>query len=593
MIDKRLQKLRQLMEAQQLHYYVVPTYDAHLSEYVDDYYKTRTYMSGFTGSAGTLIVGREMAGLWTDGRYYTQARNQLAGSGITLFCDGNPGVITVEKFLELEIKTGENIGFDGRMMPADEGSRYQSIAEKAGGCLQADLDLVGEIWEDRPELISKPAYELAGQYNGQSASDKLGNVRVQMQSEGADVHLLSSLDDIAWLFNIRGNDVANNPVVCAHALIETEQVQLFIDEEKLKPELIRQFKSINIAIKPYGGIYPAVRNLSPSQTLLLDLRQINYALLQCIPEGVIQKACSNPTRMLKAIKNPVEINNLRQSHLLDGLAFTRFMYWLKQNIGRESMTEYSAQEQLEAFRKANPVYLEPSFGTICAYKANAAMMHYSANAQDCAEILPEGLLLIDSGGQYFEGTTDITRTLAMGPVSEEQRKHCTAVVKGMFNLSEARFLYGCNGQSLDILARGPVWEMNLDYRCGTGHGVGYFLNVHEGPNGFRWKLSPQTAVLEAGMVTTDEPGIYIEGSHGIRIENELLCVKGEENEYGQYMFFETLTLAPIDLDILWPADLSPIDRQRINHYHQLVYETLAPHLNSEEAQWLKTATQAI
>ena len=596
MIKERLAQLRQLMEKNQIQYYIIPTNDYHLSEYVGDYFRARKYMSGFTGSAGVLVVTPSDAGLWTDGRYYIQAERQLEGSTITLFRQGTEGVPTIEEWLEKNIQSGENIGFDGRVIPAASGILYEKIAGKQGGHVVYQQDLVDEIWTDRPQLSGEPAFALDVCYTGRSTADKLAAVREAMREKGADLHVLTSLDDIAWLLNIRGNDVECNPVILSYVAVTLNAVYFFADEKKLNEEIKALFEENHVTVLPYNDIYTWLENISRTQTVMYNLGKINYAIYKSIDSSVQTVSCENPTLLMKAIKNDVEINNLIKAHIKDGVAVTKFMYWLKNNVGKIPMTEISASDYLENCRRAQDGFIELSFDTISAYKANAAMMHYSANAQSNAVLEPEGLLLVDSGGQYYEGTTDITRTFGLGPVSDEIKKHYTAVLRGMLNLANARFLHGCIGLNLDILARGPMWDMGIDYRCGTGHGVGYLLNVHEAPNGFRWKKVPERddgCVLEAGMVTTDEPGIYEEGSHGIRIENELVCREGEKNEYGQFMYFETITYAPIDLDVIDTTYMTDVDLKRLNDYHQMVYEKISPYLDTEEREWLKVYTRPL
>lgn len=596
MIPERLEKLRQLMAEHDIHYYIVPTNDYHLSEYVGDHFSARKYMSGFTGSAGVLLVGRDMAGLWADGRYYIQAERQLAGSTITLFRQGSDGVPQMEDYLKSVLKDGENIGFDGRVIPARMGADFESFVTGHHGKIIYDKDLVGQIWEDRPALSGEAAFALDVKYAGETVQSKLARVRKAMDEAGAAIHVLTMLDDIAWLLNIRGNDVACNPVVLSYAVLTQTDMYLFVDEGKLNADIRKSFEENHVTVLPYNDIYAWLTRIPEKTTVMYNMSKINYAIYKNIPDSAVIIDRENPTVLMKAVKNDVEIENLIKAHIKDGVAVTKFMYWLKTNIGKIPMTEISASDYLEACRRAQDGFIELSFTTICAYKANAAMMHYAANEESNAQLAPEGLLLVDSGGQYFEGTTDITRTFGLGPVSDEIKKHYTAVLRGMLNLANARFLYGCSGINLDILARGPMWDMGIDYRCGTGHGVGYLLGVHEAPNGFRWKRVPErddSNLLEAGMVTTDEPGIYEEGSHGIRIENELVCRKGEQNEYGQFMYFDTITFAPIDLDVIDTKYMSPVDIERLNSYHKMVYDTIAPYLTDAEREWLAVYTRAI
>jgi Xaa-Pro aminopeptidase len=596
MVKERIQHLRALMAENQMDAYIIPTSDFHESEYVGDYFKARKYMSGFTGSAGTLIVTLTQAGLWTDGRYFLQAARQLADTGITLYKMGEEGVPSIEEFLQENLPQDGILGFDGRVLNASLGLKLKEKLVVKNVTIKYDKDLVDSIWTDRPSLPGEPAFLLEEIYSGKSTADKLQEVRKEIKKLGASVHIITTLDDIAWLFNIRGNDIAYNPVILSYAVITEENAYLFLDQTKLSQEIKNKLAENTISLKAYQDIYSFVTSLSPQVSVLLDSKKVNYAIYKNLNSEIPIIDAANPTVLFKAMKNPVEIENLRKSHIKDGVAFTKFMYWLKTNIGKIEITEISASDYLEERRKEQEGFIELSFDTICAYKANAAMMHYSAGTDSNALLKPEGLLLVDSGGQYYEGTTDITRTMALGEINPELKKHFTAVLRSMLNLADAKFLHGCIGLNLDILARGPIWDMDLDYKCGTGHGVGYLLNVHEAPNGFRWKKVPERddgCVLEEGMVTTDEPGIYIEGSHGIRTENELVCRKGEKNEYGQFMYFEHITFAPIDLDAVDVTLMSLAEIKRLNDYHEKVYEKVSPYLTQEEKDWLKVYTRAV
>lgn len=620
MIKNRLGKLREGMKAAGIDCYLIPTSDEHGSEYVSGFFMVRKYFSGFTGSAGSLVVTEKEAVLFTDGRYFIQAKEELEGTGIRLMKMGEPGVPALKQYLEQCVPDGGCLGFDGRVVSADAADGYEKILEKKKGRLVWNVDLAEDIWTDRPPLVHHPVFLLDECYSGESAVSKIARVREKMMEEGADVHIITSLDDIAWLLNIRGNDVENCPVVLAFCVVAEEKVLLFAEEghsgtvkeagsrikdkgAEMPPESVaawtdemrRYLKRIGVELLFYEDFYHYVSGIHEKKVLLCRAR-INCRLDRALSKDVTVIDRPNPTSLMKAVKNQTEIENLRKAHLKDGAAVTRFMYWLKKNVGKLPMTEESAAEHLEALRRENEHFIEPSFETICAYGANGAIIHYSAKPGACAEIKPEGLLMVDSGGHYLEGTTDITRTFALGPLTDEMKKHFTLVLRAMLNLKNTRFLYGCRGINLDMRAREILWEQGLDYKHGTGHGVGYLLNVHEGPNSFRWKLMPDyqdNAVLEEGMVTTDEPGIYIEGSYGIRIENELLCRKGEANTYGQFMYFEDLTCVPIDLDAVDAALLSGEDKKRLNGYHKEVYERLAPCFSGEELAWLKKVTREI
>nr|WP_288523697.1 aminopeptidase P family protein [uncultured Romboutsia sp.] len=596
MIKQRIENIRDLMKEKNIYAYIVPSSDYHQSEYVGDYFKSREFMSGFTGSSGTLIISMDEAGLWTDGRYFIQAENELKDSGIKLFKMGEEGVPTIEEYLLEKLPKNSTLGFDGRVMSVKEG---QSLANKLafkGINIEYKYDLVNDIWEDRCSLPTEKAFLLGTEYSGESFSDKLSRIRAVMKEKKATTHILASLDDIAWLFNIRGRDVKSNPVVLSYAVITIDSVYLFIDKNKIGKDIRAELSKENVQIKGYEEVYEFIKNIDENEVVLIDTSKVNYAIYNNIPSNVQKIEERNPSILFKSIKNEIELKNIRNSHIKDGVAFTKFMYWLKNNIGKIEITEISATQKLEEFRREQDKFIEPSFSTIAAYKDHAAMMHYSATEESNYKLEPRDLFLVDSGGQYFDGTTDITRTIALGPIPENVRKDFTNVVRGMIRLSKAKFLYGCRGYNLDILARGPLWEEGIDYKCGTGHGIGFVLNVHEGPNGFRWKVREDiddTCILEEGMVTTNEPGVYVENSHGIRIENEIVVRKAEKNEYGQFMDFEVITFAPIDLDAIDESLILKDEKVYLNNYHKQVYDKISPYLNEEEKQWLKTYTREI
>lgn len=596
MIKQRIENIRDLMKEKNIYAYIVPSSDYHQSEYVGDYFKSREFMSGFTGSAGTLIISMDEAGLWTDGRYFIQAEQELKDSGIKLFKMGEEGVPTIEEYLLEKLPKNSTLGFDGRVMSVKEG---QSLANKLafkGINIEYKYDLVNDIWEDRCSLPTEKAFLLGIEYSGESFSDKLSRIRAVMKEKKATTHILASLDDIAWLFNIRGRDVKSNPVVLSYAVISIDSVYLFIDKNKIGEDIRAELSKENVQIKGYEEVYEFIKNIDENEVVLIDTSKVNYAIYNNIPSNVQKIEERNPSILFKSIKNEIELKNIRNSHIKDGVAFTKFMYWLKNNIGKIEITEISATQKLEEFRREQDKFIEPSFSTIAAYKDHAAMMHYSATEESNYKLEPRDLFLVDSGGQYFDGTTDITRTIALGPIPENVRKDFTNVVRGMIRLSKAKFLYGCRGYNLDILARGPLWEEGVDYKCGTGHGIGFVLNVHEGPNGFRWKVREDiddSCILEEGMVTTNEPGVYVENSHGIRIENEIVVRKAEKNEYGQFMDFEVITFAPIDLDAIDESLILKDEKVYLNNYHKQVYDKISPYLNEEEKQWLKTYTREI
>lgn len=596
MITERLKALRALMSERGIDIYLVPTSDFHESEYVGEHFKARKFITGFTGSAGTAVITMTEAGLWTDGRYFIQAASQLEGTGVTLFRMGEEGVLTIQEYIKQQLPNKGCLGFDGRVINADFGKKLEKIVKEKDGNLYVEEDLIDKIWSDRPTLSKEPAFLLDVKYAGKSTKDKLASLREKMAEKNADYHIMTSLDDIAWLYNIRGNDANHFPIVLSFAVVSMDESWLFIHDEVLNEEIKNCLSENKVEIRTYDSIYDFVNGIANDKSVWMDNFKVNYRIYNNLKEEVKKINAPSPVVLMKSIKNKIELDNIREAHRKDGIAFTKFMYWLKKNVGKVSMSEISASDYLEERRREQPGFIDLSFDTICAYEANAAMMHYSATPDSDAKLEPKGFLLVDSGGHYYEGSTDITRTMALGPITEQQKTHFTHVLRSNLNLAAAKFLYGCCGQNLDILSRGPLWELGLDYKCGTGHGVGYLLNIHESPNGFRWKIVPErndSAVLEEGMVTTDEPGIYLEGEYGIRTENELICRKAEKNEYGQFMEFEAVTYAPIDLDAVDPELMSKRERKLLNDYHKLVFEKLAPDMNSEELEWLKEYTRAI
>ena len=596
MIPERLTALREEMKRRSIDIYVVPTADFHESEYVGEHFKARKFITGFTGSAGTAVITLKEAGLWTDGRYFVQAEKQLEGSTVTLYRMAEEGVPAVEEFVKDKLPQGGCIGFDGRTVNGAWGEKFVAIAEEKKGSLFVGEDLINLIWTDRPELSKAPLFILEEKYSGKSTAEKIKDVRAKMAEEGADVHILTSLCDIAWLLNIRGGDIQSVPVVLSYLVLTRDQCIWFLQEEVVDDTIRAYLKENHIETGPYDDIYTYVPTIPESAVVLMNKSSVNYRICSELNKNIQVINKPNPTELMKAVKNPVEVDNTRLAHVKDGVAVTKFMYWLKTNIGKIPMTEISASDYLEARRREQENFIDLSFTTISAYGANAAMMHYSATPESNTELKPEGFLLVDSGGHYYEGTTDITRTFVLGTISDEMKQHFTAVCRSNMKLANAKFLYGACGLNLDILARGPLWDMGIDYKCGTGHGVGYILNVHEGPNGFRWKIVPErhdSGVLEEGMITTDEPGVYLEGKYGIRTENELVCRKAEKNEYGQFMEFENITYAPIDLDGIDPEQMSPREKQMLNDYHKKVYEVLSPYMTEEENEWLKKYTRAI
>ena len=594
-IQGRIEALRKEMEKAGVDYYMVPTADFHNSEYVDRYFKMREYLSGFTGSNGTLVVSKEEAGLWTDGRYFIQAEKELSGTGIRLFRMLDEGVPTIQEYLKQNMKEGQTLGFDGRVVDTAFGRRLEKALAEKKVRLAFDRDLGDAVWTDRPALPCHPVTVLDEAICGKTAGEKLADVRQKMEEAGADAFLLSKLDDLMWLLNIRGADVECNPVALSYAYLTKDDCFLFLQEAEVTQELKDHAAKYGVTLLPYGQVVPFLKGRKEKETVLFDVANTGYALSRTLQEKGETVEGKNPTELMKAIKNEVELSHMEEVYRKDSAAVCKFIYWLKKNVGKRKITEVTAAQYLDGLRSQIDGYLDLSFPTISGYQENAAMMHYEAEPETCKELRPEGMLLVDSGGQYVGGTTDVTRTIVLGPVSDETKEHFTAVAVGMLALTNARFLYGCTGRNLDILARQPMWNRNIDYKCGTGHGVGYILNVHEGPQGIRWRFTEgqSEAVIEAGMDVTNEPGIYIEGSHGIRTENVMVARNGVRNGDGQFMYFDTLTWVPIDLDAIDPAYMEPREIAWLNDYHAKVYEKIAPLLDEEERAWLKEATRPV
>lgn len=593
-VNERITALRERMKEKKIDAYLVPTDDFHASEYVGEYFKCRKYITGFTGSAGTAVIMQDMAGLWTDGRYFIQAAAQLEGTGVDLFKMGEPGVPTIHQFLEEKLGEGMCLGFDGRTISAKEASELSEALGKKGASLSVDYDLVGEVWEDRPALSCEPVMELDVKWAGESRADKCAKIRKAMEEKGADAFVLTSLDDIAWLLNIRGGDVHCCPVVLSYLVMTQKEIKLFANEKAFPAEVLDTLAKDGVTLLPYDSIYEYVKTFAKDMKVLLCKQKANSRLVSNIPAEVEILDEENLTLLPKAIKNPVEVENERIAHIRDGVALTKFIYWLKKNVGKIPMTELSAEEKLYSFRAQQENFIDNSFDPIISYGVHAAINHYSATPETDIPIEPRSFLLADTGGNYYEGTTDTTRTIVMGSVTDEQKKFFTAVLRGMLNLGNAKFRYGCTGVNLDYLARGPLWELGQDFNHGTGHGVGYLLNVHEGPNSFRWKVVPgNNAVLEEGMITSDEPGYYVEDGYGIRHENMIVCKKAEKTQFGQFMCFEFLTMVPFDLDAVVPEQMTAHERELLNNYHAQVYEKISPYLDEDEKAWLKEATRAI
>ena len=594
-VKERLQALREQMRKRKIAAYIVPTEDFHGSEYVGDYFKTREYLSGFTGSAGTLLVMQERAFLWTDGRYFLQAETQLSGSGIELMKSGEPEVLSLAAFLGKELKRGDVIGFDGRTVTGAFVKELQEKTAEKQVTFYGKKDLAGLVWENRPPMSAEPVWELLVSYAGLSREEKLAKVREKMEEERADALLVTALDETAWLLNLRGDDVKHTPVFLAYMFITKRRAILCAQMQAFSEEIKGELKKAGITILPYESIEEVVASLPAGQRLMADENKVSYRLLHAVSKGVEKVNKPSPVALLKAVKTSREIDHIRSAHVKDGVAVTRFVHWLKTHVGKEEITEIGAAKKLEEFRCEEEGYLGPSFDPIVAYGPHGAIVHYSATPETDAALQPKGLGLADTGGHYSEGTTDITRTIVLGGLTEEEKRAYTLALKGHLRLGAVKFTEGVCGQNLDVLARQPLWEEGMDYNHGTGHGVGYLLSVHEGPQNFRWRIGDGTSCvpLEEGMVISNEPGLYVAGKFGIRHENLELVRKGEKTDYGQFMYLEPLTMVPFDKEAIDVNLLTEREIGLLNDYHTKVYETLAPHFTGEELMWLGEATAAV
>lgn len=591
MTINRLEALRNLMKERGLDAYIEPTSDPHQSEYVADHYKGRAYLTGFTGSAGIAVVTMDEAILWTDGRYFIQAENQIRDTGFVLYKMNTPGYPTYKQWLLEKLNKGATIGLNGKIVSQGFVESVLDDLDKIEPMIYDGEDLVGIIWENRPELSKNKLMCLDVKYAGESASDKLTQIREEMKDLGADYFLLGSLDDIAWLYNIRGGDVKCNPVVMSYALISHDTAILYLDMDKLNDEAAVLLGEQGIKCRQYDLVAEDLSSINKDRSIVLDKERINRWLFSSIPEDctIIEKP--NLTTLPKGVKNKTEIENQRLAYIKDGVALTKFFHWLHDNLGKIEITEMDASDQLLQFREGMEDFIEPSFETIAAYGPNAAMMHYSATEDNNAVLGKSGLFLLDSGGQYLNGTTDITRTIALGDLTPEEKRDFTLVLKGHINLISARFLQGSSGHALDVLARHPLWMEGEDYKSGTGHGVGYLLNVHEGPH--RIASMPNSVALEPGMVVTIEPGIYKEGKHGIRTENVVVVKEDIKTDSGQFYSFDMLSWCYIDTSCVDKELLTPNEMEWLNNYNNNVYEKLSPHLDEDVKAWLRVKTREI
>lgn len=594
--NEKIAKLRLLMKERKISAYIVSSPDYHQSEYVAEYFKARHFMSAFTGYVGTLAVTADESALWTDGRYFTQAELQLNNSEVKLQKMGEPGVPTVAEYLSERLGEGGTLAFDGRTIALKQGKEFEKmVTAPKKGSIEYNLDLVDAVWDTRPALPSEPVFIHELKYCGESCASKLARLREKMRQLGASVHIITTLDDIAWLFNIRGSDVEFVPFTLCYAIVSHNDAQLFIDERKLDAQVKSHLAENGVHLKNYNDIYAAVKTFTKNDTVLIDPDRINYSMYANLAHEAEIIEAQNPTMMFKAIKNTVQIEHIKNAHILEGVVFTKFIYWIKKNIGAVPLTEISAAQKLTDLRSEQKGYHSLGFSPISGYAEHGAIIHYRATEETNKDLAPQGFYLIDSGGQYYGGTTDTTRTLALGPLTAEQKKHYTAVLKAHLSLSALKFLHGCKGSQVDMAARAPMWALGLDYKHGTGHGIGQFLGGHEGPARIIWR-APEPAnetVLEPGMLFSNEPGFYLVGQYGIRLENTILVTKAEQNEFGQFLYMQPLTFTPFEVDAIEASYLTANEKHHLNEYHQDVYKVIAPHLAQEERQWLEACTKPL
>ena len=591
-VPEKLSALRALMKERKMAAYIIPSDDFHGSEYVGEYFKARAFLSGFTGSAGTLLVMPESAFLWTDGRYFLQAASQLENSGIELMKSGEPGVPTLSEFLADTLAENSVVGFDGRVVSSAFADQLASSLKKKNVAFSAGEDLVDAVWEGRPALSAEKVWALSEKYAG-SRIEKMERVRKSISENGSDLLVVTAPEEIAWLLGLRGNDVECTPVFLSYMLISKDKALLFANAEIFSDEIKTSLASDGIELLPYFSVYDFLKKESCGKRVWADAGRTNYSLMTCMAGAERIEKKASPIELMKAVKSAAEQEGMKKAHLLDGVAVTKFIYWLKKNVGKERITELSASEKLLSFRKAQESFVEPSFETIMAYGAHGAIVHYAPTEESDCKILPKGLCLVDSGAQYAFGTTDITRTIVVGELTDEEKRAFSLVMKGHLRLGQAKFRYGCGGGAVDYLAREPLWADGLDYNHGTGHGVGFVLSVHEGPQRIHWNAPNKTVKFEPGMITSNEPGFYAEGKFGIRHENLVLCVEKEKNEYGRFLAFENLTLVPFDLDGLDLNLLDEMEKKLLNDYHRKVREAISPFLDAEEREWLEESTRAI
>lgn len=591
-VYSRLSELRKAMLLEDADWYFMTSDDFHASEYIADYFKIREHYSGFTGENAFLIVSKDNAYLWVDGRFFIQAENEIKDTGITLMKMGEPGVPTITEFIKDNVAKDEAFLFDGRMVSTSMGKRVEAILLENGAKLVYKTDIADRLWTDRPSLPTSKVTILSDEVVGESISKKVARIREEITKAKASVHFIGSIDDIAWITNMRGADIECNPVFLAYMLLTADNAVIFMQKEEASENVVSYLKANGFVVEDYDKVLDYLLKFDYRGTVLLDTASVNYSCYKTISEKATVIDQMNPSKRMKCIKNETEIKRLKEAYLEDSVCVTKFIYWLKNTVAKEKVTEISAADYIDNLRRQVPGFLDLSFPTISGYGPNGAIVHYGVTEESNAEVKPEGMLLVDSGGQYEKGTTDVTRTVACGPVTDSMRLHYTKVAIGMLSLAQAKFLYGCTGRNLDILSRAPLWNMGVDYKHGTGHGVGYILNVHEGPQNIRWKFveGMKEYVIEPGMITSDEPGVYIEGEYGIRIENIILCVEDFVNSDGRFLKFEHLTYSPLDRSLLDKSVMSPSEIELVNEYQETVYQRTYKLLTEEEAKWLRNET---
>lgn len=589
-IKERIHALRMIFRPNNIKAFIIPSTDPHLSEYVAPYWMSREWISGFTGSAGTAVILMDKAGLWTDSRYFLQAEKELEGSGITLYKEMLPETPSITKFLCQNLKPGESVSIDGKMFSVQQVEQMKE--DLAPYQLQVNLfgDPLKNIWKDRPSMPDAPAFIYDVKYAGKSCGEKVAAIRTELKKKGIFALFLSSLDEIAWTLNLRGSDVHCNPVIVSYLLVTQDEVVYFISPEKITQEVNEYLQEQQVSLRKYDEAESFLNSFT-GENILIDPKKTNYAIYSAINPACKVVRGESPVTLLKAIRNEQEIAGIHHAMQRDGVALVKFLKWLEASVLSGKETELSVDRKLHEFRAAQPLYMGESFDTIAGYKEHGAIVHYSATEESDVTLQSKGFLLLDSGAQYLDGTTDITRTIALGELTEEEKTDYTLILKGHIALAMAKFPAGTRGAQLDVLARMPIWSHGMNFLHGTGHGVGHFLSVHEGPQSIRMNENP--IVLQPGMVTSNEPGVYKAGSHGIRTENLTLVCKDKEGMFGEYFKFETITLCPICKKGIIKEMLTAEEVKWFNDYHRTVYEKLSPSLNEEEKKWLLEATKAI